>query len=110
MLPDFQKVFQVKCDASGFAIGVVLSQEDRPFAYFSEKMDEAKVKYSTYDKEFYAIIQALKKWRHYLILKEFVLYNDNHALQFVSQQDKLNQKHAKWVEYMQNFTFVIKHI
>jgi hypothetical protein len=28
----------------------------------------------------------------------------------VSQQEKLNQKHAKWVEYMQNFTFVIKHI
>jgi hypothetical protein len=22
----------------------------------------------------------------------------------------LNQKHVKWVEYMQNFTFVIKHI
>jgi hypothetical protein len=39
-----------------------------------------------------------------------VLYSDNHALQFVSQQEKLNQKHAKWVEYMQNFTFVIKHI
>jgi hypothetical protein len=31
-------------------------------------------------------------------------------LQSVSQQEKLNQKHAKWVEYMQNFTFVIKHI
>jgi hypothetical protein len=45
-----------------------------------------------------------------LILKEFVLYIDNHALQFVSQQEKLNQKHAKWVEYMQNFTFVIKNI
>ena len=28
----------------------------------------------------------------------------------MSQKDKLNQKHAKWVEYMQNFTFVIKHI
>jgi hypothetical protein len=100
----------VKCDASGYAIGGVLSQDDRPVAYFSEKLDEAKLKYSTYDKEFYAIIQALKKWRHYLIPKEFVLYSDNHALQFVSQQEKLNQKHAKWVEYMQNFTFVIKHI
>jgi hypothetical protein len=38
------------------------------------------------------------------------LYNDNHALQFVTQQENLNQKHAKWVEYMHNFTFVIKHI
>jgi hypothetical protein len=110
VLPDFQKKFQVKCDASGFAIGVVLSKEDRPIAYFSEKLNKAKVKYSTYDKEFYAIIQALKKWRHYLIPKEFVLYSDNHALQFVTQQEKLNQRHVKWIEYMKNFTFVIKHI
>jgi hypothetical protein len=110
VLPDFSKTFQVRCDASGFAIGAVLSQDNRPIAYFSEKLNDAKVKYSTYDKEFYAIIQALKKWRHYLILKEFVLYSDNHALQFITRQEKLNQKHAKWVEYMQNFTFVIKHI
>jgi hypothetical protein len=110
VLPDFSKTFQVRCDASGFAIGAVLSQDDRPIAYFSEKLNEAKIKYSTYDKEFYAVIQALKKWRHYLVPKEFVLYSDNHALQFVTQQEKLNQKHAKWVEFMQNFTFVIKHI
>jgi hypothetical protein len=110
VLPDFQKTFQVKCDVSGYAVGGVLSQDDRPVAYYSEKLEDAKLKYSTYDKEFYAVIQALKKWRHYLIPKEFVLYSDNHALQFVSQQEKLNQKHAKWVEYMENFTFVIKHI
>jgi hypothetical protein len=107
---DFSKTFQVKCDTSGFAIGAVLSQDDRLITYFSEKLNEAKIKYSTYDKEFYAVIQALKKWRHYLVPKEFVLYSDNHTLQFMTQQKKMNQKNAKWVEFMQNFTFVIKHI
>jgi hypothetical protein len=85
VLPDFKKTFQVKCDASGFAIGAILSQEDRLIEYFSENLNEAKIKYSMYDKAFYVIIQALKKWRHYLIPKEFVLYSDNHALQFVTQ-------------------------
>jgi hypothetical protein len=100
----------VRCDASGVAIGAVLSQDNKPVAYFSEKLNETKRKYSTYDKEFYAIIQALKKWRHYLFPKEFVLYSDNQDLQFITRQEKLNQRHAKWIEFMQNFTFVIKHI
>ena len=41
---------------------------------------------------------------------EFVLFSDNFFLQYIMQQHKLNHKHAKWVEYLENFTFVLKHI
>ena len=60
ILLDFNKLFQVCFDASGIAIGAVLSQEDKMVAYFSEKLNESRKKYTSYDKEFYAVVQALK--------------------------------------------------
>ena len=108
-LPDFTKPFEVACDASGVRIGGVLSQEGHLITYFSEKLNEAKLKYSTYDKEFYAVVQALRYWRHYLLPQEFVLFSDHEALRYLSSQKKLNPRHAKWVEFLQQYTFVLKH-
>ena len=56
VVPNFNKVFQLDCDASGNAIGVVLSQECKPIAHFSENLNDAKKKYSIYDQDFYAIV------------------------------------------------------
>ena len=83
--PDFNQPFQVRCDASGTPIGAILSQENKPIAYFNEKLNESKQKYSSYDKEFYAVVQDLKHWRHYLIPTKFVLFSDNSALQYIMQ-------------------------
>jgi hypothetical protein len=108
-LPDFTKLFEVECDASGLGIGGVLSQERHPIAYFSEKLNDAKLRYSTYDKEFYAVVQALRHWSHYLLPKEFVIYSDHDALRHLNSQKKLNFRHASWVEYLQRYNFALKH-
>ena len=99
----------MECDASGVGIGAVLSQETRPIAYFSEKLNETKRKYSTYDKEFSVIVRALEHWWRYLVGGEFILHSDHEALKYIQGQHKLNPRHAKWVEYLQSFHFVIHH-
>jgi hypothetical protein len=92
--PDFSKLFEVDYDASGVGIGAVLSQKGKPIAFFSEKLNESRRKYSTYDKEFYAIIHALDQWSHYLIPNEFLLHSDHEALKYLNSQQKLNSRHA----------------
>ena len=99
-LPNFKALFQVECDASIIGIGVVLSKEGRPVAFFSEKLSESRGKWSTYELELYALIRTLKHWEHYLVQREFVLYIDHQALQFINSQTIINRMHAKWVAYI----------
>lgn len=51
----------------------------------------------------------MRKWRHYLLPKEFIVFTDNHALSFLNRQQKLNHRHIKWMEYIQAYTFSMKH-
>lgn len=108
-LPDFSKPFEVECDACGTGIGAVLVQEGRPVAFFSEKLSKTRLNYSTYDKEFYAMIRALEHWSHYLKVQPFILYTDHESLKNIHGQQKLNPRHARWVEFLQTFNFSAKY-
>ncbi|KAL2223824.1 UNVERIFIED_CONTAM: Transposon Ty3-I Gag-Pol polyprotein, partial [Sesamum indicum] len=108
-LPDFGKTFEIECDASGIGIGGVLMQGGRPVAYFSEKLSGPTLNYPTYDKELYALVRVLETWQHYLWPKEFVIHSDHEALKYIKSQSKLSRRHAKWVEFIESFPYVIKH-
>lgn len=109
ILPNFSVAFELHCDASKNGIGAVLSQASRPVAFFSEKIAGSRLRYSTYDVELYAVVQAVKHWRHYLFHQEFVLYTDHDALKHMGSQDKVSSRHASWFGYLQQFSFVIKY-
>ena len=108
-LPDFDKLFDVATDTSRLGIGAVLSQELHPVSFFSEKLSEPKSRYSNYDRELYAVVQALKFWRHYLIHREFTIYSDHEALRYLHSQQKLSARHGRWVEILQDFSFSLRH-
>ena len=106
-LPNFSKSFEIECDASNVGIGAVLLQEGHPIAYFSEKLSGPTLNYSTYDKELYALVRALKTWQHYLYPKEFVIHSDHESLKYLKGQGKLNKRHDKWEEFLSNFLMLL---
>ncbi|KAE8698135.1 pentatricopeptide repeat-containing protein [Hibiscus syriacus] len=108
-LPNFYNTFELECDASGIGIGAVLMQERQPIAYFSEKLKGAQLNYSTYDKELLALVRALEVWQHYLLPKEFVIHTDHESLKWLNGQGKLNKRHARWVEFIESFPYIIKY-
>ncbi|PKU85788.1 RNA-directed DNA polymerase [Dendrobium catenatum] len=108
-LPDFSKPFQVDTDASATGVGAVLSQDERPIEFFSEKLNSARQKWPSYEQEFYAVVRALKQWEHYLLHQDFVLCSDNQALQYINSQKTINRLHTRWIVFLQKFSFVIKH-
>lgn len=64
-LMDFSQPFELHYDASKVRIGVMLIQSGNLVAYFRVKLSGSKLNYSTYDVEFYVLVQALKHWSSY---------------------------------------------
>ena len=91
-LPDFSQPFRVTTDASGIAVGGVLTQENRPVAFTSWKLKVHERNYPTHVLELLAVIHALKLWRHYLLGCQFELITDHKSLKWIFTQPTLNMR------------------
>lgn len=109
-LPNLQKPFEIETDASDYAMGAVLLQEKHLVCYHSKMFTSAVKNYPTYDKELYAFVQSVKKWKHYLVGKETIIHTDHQPLQYLQSQSKLQQsRHFRWMGFLQQFHLVIKY-
>ena len=115
-LPKREGKFRVEMDTSGHAIGGVLSQEQdgkwRPIAFLSRTMQAAERNYKIYDKELLAIVEALAKWRQYLldVVEPFEVWTDHENLKYFREPHKLNGRQAQWYLKLQDYDFTLKHI
>ena len=95
-LPKREGKFRVETNASGYAIEGVLSQEQngkwKPIAFLSRTMQAAEQNYEIYDKELLAIVEALAKWRQYLLdaAEPFEVWTDHENLKYSREPHKLN--------------------
>ncbi|KAK9113309.1 hypothetical protein Syun_020106 [Stephania yunnanensis] len=108
-LPNFDLPFEVHADASDRALGAVLVQDGHPIAFESRKLKDAEQRYPAHEKEMLAVIHALQLWRHYLLGTRFVVRTDNAAITYFMNQKKLNQKQARWLDFLAEFDVQIEH-
>ena len=95
-LPRREGKFRVETNTLGYAIEGVLSQEQdgkwKPIAFLSITMQPAKGNYEIYNKELLAIVEALAKWRQYLLdaAEPFEVWMDHENLKYFREPYKLN--------------------
>ncbi|GBG67145.1 hypothetical protein CBR_g81570 [Chara braunii] len=106
--------FLVTTDASEYGIGAVLQQDDdngyRPVEFMSARMPCEKVATSTYERELYALRQALDHWKHYLLGRHFKVYFDHETLRWLKTQAKMTPKSTRWAAEIDQFDFEIKPV
>jgi hypothetical protein len=107
--PDFNKPFDVICDASVHGVGAVLLQECKPIAFLSRKFGPAEYNYTTTEQELLAAVEALKQWRCYLEGVEFTMWTDHNPNVYMQTKATLSRREARWSELFQQFRFTWKH-
>ena len=113
-LPDVNKTFILRTDASDVGLGAMLLQEEDgdklPVAYASRKLSNPEQKYSVIERECLSVVWATKKFYKYLYGRQFTLEMDHRPLTYLNSAKTLNSRLMRWALSLQEFRMVLQYI
>ena len=72
--PNFSKSFVIHTDASKVQLGAVISQDNKPIAFYNRKLNPSQVNYTIIESELLSIVETLKKLRNILLGQHIKVY------------------------------------
>ena len=110
--PDWNKEFEIMCDASDYAMGAVLGHKvDKVFRaiYYSNKtFNKAQENYSITEKEMLAMVFACEKFRPYILGSHVIIHTDHAAIKYLMAKKEAKPRLIIWVLLLQEFDMEIK--
>ena len=104
--------FEIMCNASDYAVGVVLGQtkdkKHHAIAYASKTLTGPQLNYATTEKELLAVVFAIDKFRSYLVGAKVIVYTDHAALKYLLTKKDAKPRLIRWILLLQEFDLEIK--
>ena len=109
---DWNNEFEIMCDASDYAMGVVLGQRTekifKAICYAGKTFNEAQENYNTTEKEMLAMVFACEKFRHYILGPHVMIHIDHVVIKYLMEKKDAKPRLIIWVLLLQEFDLEIK--
>jgi len=111
---DFTKPFNLFVNASGYSTRAVLTQTsddgiELPVAFSSTKLSPTQSKWSTIEREAYAALVALQKYRNWIFGSKVTVHSDHNPLLYLTESAHKSSKLMRWALGLQEFSVTFKY-
>lgn len=106
--PDFNQEFILTTDASEIGAGAILRQGNRIIGLTSKKFNKVELNYTSAEKELYAVILALKKFRNIILMSTVKIQTDNKNI--IAEKELTSSRLQRWKILLQEYNYELSHI